>query len=295
MRRDISFSSKGCRCFGWLFVPDTLQLGQKAPAIICVTGYSGVIPMGSEFAHRFVDAGFVTLMFDFRYFGMSEGEPRSQLFPLEQVEDLRNAITWLSEQPEVDSNRIGLSGMSFGGAVSIFTATYDRRVKAVVTRVPVAWTPDSRKNMDPEKWERMGAFLLHDRLARYNTGVVNYFKVVSQVAEPCVLPGKEAYEEYMALSKNSPNWCNQVTIESLEKSREFDPVSMVHLMSPTALLLIAAEQDNLVPLEAIKAVYEKAQEPKKLSVLPISHFALHNEPWLSAGARQAIDWFEQYL
>jgi dienelactone hydrolase len=295
MRRDVTFTSKGYRCFGQFDVPDGFAPGEKVPAIICVTGYSGVIPMGEEFAQRFVNAGFATLMFDFRYFGMSEGEPRSQLFPLEQVEDLRNAITWFSEQPEIDPKRIGLSGVSFGAAVSLFAATYDKRVKAVVARMPAAWTPDFRRVMDPEKWDRMDMFLLRDRLARYQNGAVNYFKVVSPVGEPCVLPGKEAYEEYMALSKDSPNWCNQVTIESLEKSREFDPVSMVHLMAPTALLLIAAEQDSLVPVEAVKAVYEKAQEPKKLSVLPITHFAFNNEPWLSTCANLAIDWFEKYL
>jgi len=61
-----------------------------------------------DFADRFVESGFVTLVFDYRYFGDSEGEPRSQVFPLEMVEDLRNAITWVSDQPEVDSERIGI-------------------------------------------------------------------------------------------------------------------------------------------------------------------------------------------
>ena len=99
----------------------------------------------------------------------------------------------------------------------------------------------------------------------------------------------------MALSQNSPNWRNQVTLESLEKTREFDPVSMVHLMAPTALLLIAAEQDSQVPLEAVKAIYERAREPKAQVVLPITHLAIHTEPWLSMCAQTAIDWFGKYL
>ncbi len=295
MRRQVIFDSKGCRCRGWLHVPDSLAPGQKAATIIRASGFTGVIPMGLESAEKSASAGFVTLVFDFRHFGDSEGEPRSQLFPLEQVEDVRNAITWLSDQPEVDAGRIGLCGTSFGGAVVIYAATFDRRVKAVVAQMPAAWTPEFRRSMDPEKWDRMGAFLQRNRIERYKTGATSYFKVVSPVAEPCVLPGREAYEEYMALSKNSPNWRNQVTVESLEKTREFDPVSMVHLMTPTPLLLIAAEQDTQVPLEAVKAVYERAREPKALSVLPIAHFAIHSEPWLSTCARTAMDWFEKYL
>jgi dienelactone hydrolase len=64
----------------------------------------------------------------FRYFGDSEGEPRSQLFPLHQVEDVRNAITWLSSQPEVDPQRIGIWGTSYGGGIVV---TFDRRIRAV--------------------------------------------------------------------------------------------------------------------------------------------------------------------
>jgi dienelactone hydrolase len=251
--------------------------------------------MGLDFAERFAGAGFVTLVFDFRYFGDSEGEPRSQLFPLEQVEDVRNAITWVSDQPEVDSRRIGLCGTSYGGGIAMYAATFDRRVKAVVAQVPGAWTPEFRRAMDPERWERMTVFLQRDRIERYKTGAVNYFKVVAPGAEPCVLPGREYYEGYMTLTKNSPNWRNQVSVESLEKTREFDPVSMVQLMAPTALLLIAAEQDSHIPVEAVKAIYERAREPKALSVLPIAHFAIFTEPWLSTCARTAIDWFEKYL
>jgi dienelactone hydrolase len=295
MRRDVTFISKGCRCRGWLFVPDGLAPGQKAPAIVRATGFTGVIPMGLESAERFAGAGFVTLLFDFRHFGDSEGEPRSQLFPLEQVEDVRNAITWVSEQPEVDPGRIGLWGISYGGAVVIYAATFDRRVKAVVGQTPAAWTPDFRRAMDPERWDRMGAFLERDRIERYRTGAVSYFKVVAAGTEPCVLPGREAYEHYMALSENCPNWRNQVTVESLEKTREFDPVSMVHLAAPTALLLIAAEQDSQVPLEAVTAIYERAQEPKALEVLPMGHFAMNTDPWLSTCAGIAIDWFRKYL
>ena len=85
------------------------------------------------------------------------------------------------------------------------------------------------------------------------------------------------------------------TIESLEKLREFDPVSLIHLMAPTALLLIPGENDNLIPIEAVKEAYEKAREPKALSVLPITHFVPYKDPWMSKAADMAIDWFRKHL
>ncbi len=296
MRKDVTFPSKGLLCSGWLYVPDDPEASHMAPAIVMAHGFTAVKEQGlSDFAERFVAAGFVTLVFDYRCFGDSEGEPRSQLFPLEMVEDYRNAITWVSEQPEVDSKRLGIWGTSYSGGLVLYVGTFDKRVKAVVGQVPSTLNPESRRAMNPEKWDSANEFLLQDRIERYKTGVVNYMKVVAPEGEPCVLPGKEAYEGYMSIKELGPNWRNQVTLESLEKIREFDPVSTVYQMAPTALLLIAAEKDSLIPLDAVKATYEKAQKPKDISILPIRHFDIYNDPWLSKAAGAAIDWFEQYL
>lgn len=59
------------------------------------------------YAERFVAAGFVAAVFDYRHYGASDGEPRNHLDPHEQQEDIKNAITWLRTQPEVDVDNIG--------------------------------------------------------------------------------------------------------------------------------------------------------------------------------------------
>lgn len=77
MRQDITFTSQGLRCSGWLYVPNDPPVEQKMPGIVMAHGYSGVKEMYlSNFAERFVGAGFITLVFDYRYCGGSEGEPR---------------------------------------------------------------------------------------------------------------------------------------------------------------------------------------------------------------------------
>lgn len=296
MRKNITFSSKGLRCRGWLYVPDDLAEGQKSPTIVMAQGFSAVKEaMLPDFAERFATAGLVTLAFDYRYFGESEGEPRCQLFPLEQVEDVRNAITWVSDQPEVDPQRIGLWGTSYGGGIVVYTATFDRRIKAVVAQVPATIGTEFRRAVDPKGWDARDAFYLRDRVERYRSGAVNYMKVVAPEGEPCVFPGKENYEGYMAGVETSPNWRNQVTIESLEKIREFDSARLVHWITPTALLLIPAEKDSLIPIDAVKETYERAREPKGLLALPIKHFEIYSEPWFSTAAGAAIDWFVSHL
>ena len=115
MRQQVEFISKGSLCRGWLYVPEKVAKQGTAPGIVMAHGFAGLKEMGlAGFAECFEAAGFVTLVFDYRFWGESEGEPRNQIFALEMVDDYRNAITWLSMRPEVDPDCIGRRTRNFG-------------------------------------------------------------------------------------------------------------------------------------------------------------------------------------
>ncbi len=296
MRQDVEFTSKGSRCRGWLYIPEKIAKGGTAPGIVMAHGFAAVKEMGlAGFAEFFEAAGFVTLVFDYRFWGESEGEPRNQIFALEMVEDYRNAITWLSKRSEVDSDRIGIWGTSYSGGLCLYVGTHDKRVKAVVAQIPSTLNPESRKAKASDTWDLVGKMLIDDRMQRYDTGSVNYMKVVAPEGEPCIFPDRDAFEFYMEFKDIVPNWENKVTLESLEKVREFDPVSLIHLIAPTALLLIAGKNDNLIPIKEVEKTHARALEPKSLSILPITHFVPYKEPWLPKVAGLAAGWFQKHL
>jgi uncharacterized protein len=296
MQRRVSFTSKGINCNAFLYMPENLKNGKKYPAIIMAHGLSGVKEQAlTSYAERFATKGFITLVFDYRYFGESEGEPRSQLFPLAMVEDYRNAISWISNQREVDPQRIGIWGTSLSGGLVLYVGAFDKRVKAIVAQVPAIFNPVSRYASNPTEWQESGAFLTQDRVDRYKNGAVNYIKVVDLEGQRCVLPGKAAYDFFISSLATAPNWCNQLTIESLEKMREFDPISAVSLISPTPILFIPAEKDGLVKPESLRLVYDKITGTKAITFLPITHFEIYHEPWLSKAADLALDWYGRYL
>jgi uncharacterized protein len=82
MRRDMAFQSKGITCRGWFYVPDGLRQGQKAPTIVMAHGFSAVKEMYLQhFADHFAAHGLACLVFDYRYLGANDGEPRGQIFP----------------------------------------------------------------------------------------------------------------------------------------------------------------------------------------------------------------------
>ncbi len=125
-KRDVMFKSGETFAAAWLFLPDQARSGSRVPAVAMAHGFGAVKEMYLEpFARRFAAAGIAALVFDYRGFGASSGEPRQRVSPRDQMEDYRNALTWLSLQPEIDADRLGVWGTSFSGAHVIQVAAHD--------------------------------------------------------------------------------------------------------------------------------------------------------------------------
>jgi len=126
------YSGPGVRLAGIIELPPDYQEGQKRPGIVLAHGPGGakekLLPDVSRF---FAAGGYAVLRFDYRGFGESDG-PKDRLIPLENVDDVLAAVTFLQQQPEVDPARTGLWGTGTGGANVIWAAAVDSRVKAVV-------------------------------------------------------------------------------------------------------------------------------------------------------------------
>ncbi|AIF50826.1 alpha/beta hydrolase [Pelosinus sp. UFO1] len=293
-RRDVTFKSQGLVCAGWYYIPKDVNPETKHPAIVMAHGFTGVKEMSlNKFAEKFAEAGFAVLVFDYRYLGASEGEPRGQIFYFDQQQDYRNAITWISLQKEVDLERIGIWGTSDSGGHVLHLGAFDRRVKAVVAQMP---TINARyQNMGEEARERRAAFYARNRVEEYAKGIVNYYPVVAPTGQPACLPQKEAYNYFIEAAKEAPNWKNQVTIESLDIYKEFNPAAFIHLISPTPLLMIVASEDIVTSADGEIKAFERAGEPKKMVVIKGDHFSSYEGSSFSEASTTAVEWFGHYL
>jgi len=299
MRRDVSFTSKGVTCRGWLRAPKGLGEGEQAPAIVMAHGFSGVKELDLDrFAAAFAAAGFVTLVFDYRFLGESDGEPRSQVLFREQQEDYRNAITWLSQQPSVDAERIGAWGTSYSGGHVLYLAAFDRRIKVAVVQAPAIGTWRSivaRQGVDALRM--MLSLTTADREARYPDEEPHYMPVVAPPGQPAVLGTPDAYEWFVAGGTEfAPTWRNEVTMESVEQLVEYDPAASIELISPTPLMIVATENDTLIPISSVREVFERAGEPKVLKIVKCGHFDIyHSEPFHSEVVGAELEWFRARL
>lgn len=166
-RREVRFSSGTDRCHAWLYLPPPAADAGPPPVIVMAHGLGAVKQLRlAAFAERFQAAGYACLVFDYRHFGDSEGEPRELLSLLRQREDWRAAVEFARSLPEVDPGRVVVWGTSFGGGHAIVTAADDDNIIAAVVQCPFTDGLASARQLSPIANARLGAAAARDHLAR---------------------------------------------------------------------------------------------------------------------------------
>ncbi len=136
-RSDIAFASgkNGELCRGWFYAPEGGAI--RLPAVIMAHGFGAVKELRLEaYAEKFAEAGLAVLVFDYRHFGSSEGEPRQLIDISLQLEDWRSALAFARHHSAIDANRIALWGSSFSGGHVVEIAAVDQKVRCVISQVP---------------------------------------------------------------------------------------------------------------------------------------------------------------
>jgi fermentation-respiration switch protein FrsA (DUF1100 family) len=301
MPQAVKFKSGGINCAGDLYLPAGFSSSRSYPGLVIGHGTAqtkkSLVGQGEFFSR----AGYLVLAIDYRSFGESEGEPRGQLFPLAQVEDFRNGVSFLQRTPGVDRERIGIWGTSNSGGTVIYAAAVDPRIKAVVAQVPVVnhfrwmrWLRSQR-----EWWELLDR-IEEDRQRRYDTGVGARIPVSTldtfcyrPLLQNMVSKSKEALEK-IGKPPLAPG-ATDVLLESLEKALEFDATSVIDRIAPRALSIITTKNDDAHPIEQIVEAYEMAREPKSLTLLDMYVLDVYSEPGLSIALGKAVEWHDKFL
>lgn len=168
--RRVEFNSCGDKIVGLLQLPDGVQ--GPLPLQIMAGGrcYTKEIVM-PYYAQYFHEMGIGTLLFDYRRFGESEGEPRQHIDPWAQIEDYKNAINFALTLPECDPERLGIWGISYSGGHVLVTAATDRRAKWAISTIPVVDGFQTMRRCHGERrFVDLMAAIQADRDQRYETG-----------------------------------------------------------------------------------------------------------------------------
>ena len=282
--RHVDIWSDGTRLAGDLWSPKGLQSGDKLPAVILCHGWGGVRShFNKAYAPEFATAGYVVLTFDYRGWGDSDSrlvikekmpEPdesgmitvraqaiRELVDPFDQTEDIINCINFLSGEPGVDPDRIGLWGTSFGGGHVVYVAAFDKRVKCIVSQVP-----------------------------SMNGGWVNLYY------QPSKLATQRARGEIDPVPQNVNKIGRLKGTPFLSRIAKYHPVEFAnHLKIP--ILIIVAEKEELMDNKLHgERVYNivKGIVPAKYEVFSGTHFEIYGKG-RKQSIKMAITWFAKHL
>jgi fermentation-respiration switch protein FrsA (DUF1100 family) len=296
MKEDVEFQAEDVTLRGWLYLPDGAD--GPAPTVVMAHGFSAVKEMYLDrFAEVFAGAGLAVLVFDNRNFGASDGEPRQEIDPWAQVRDYRHAITYATTREEVDAGRIGVWGSSYSGGHVLVVGAIDRRVKCVVSQVPlVSGHANFRALVRADFIAAFREQFDADRAARFRGEPPAMVPVVAEdPLAPSALPTPDSWTWFTHTHESrAPSWRNEVTLRSVEMFTEYEPGTYLPWIGPTPLLMVVAAGDHLTPADLAIAAYERAIEPKRLVILPSGHFDAYVDSFDEASGA-ARDWFTRHL
>ena len=293
--KDITFYSEGVACWARIFFPKGFSTEDSRPGIALGHGWTGTHASLEQYANRFANRGLVAMAFDYRGWGNSNGfitlaEPvksddqkrriqatanvkikRTRLLPMKQVEDYRNAISFLQGEPGVDPGRIGIWGSSFSGGHIVTVSALDSRVKAAVGQVPAV----SGKNVPrtPRKWPES---IRKQATQRARTGTSGEFQT----------------------GFSTPR---MVDDETNEKTFEYHPYHYVEMVpATTAILFIGAENEELYGptknRDRGEAAAKALRGPSKYIEIPgVTHFEAYSGAAFEMGSTAAAEWFLEHL
>lgn len=293
--KEVTYYSEGVACWGRIFYPKGFSESDKRIGIVLGHGWTGTHASLEQYANFFAHKGMVAMAIDYRGWGKSNGfitlaEPvksddqkrriqatadvtvkRTRLLPLKQVEDYRNAISYIQGEPGVDRDRIGIWGSSFSGGHIVTVSALDSRVKAAVGQVPAVSGRNVPKT--PRKWSP---------------------RIQKQAVERARTGKGGEYQTGFSTPR-------MVDTETNEKTFEYHPYHYVEMVpDTTAILFIGAENEELYGPRKNKDRGEAAANdlkgPSKYLEFPgITHFEAYSGAAFEMGSTEAANWYLEHL
>ena len=272
IRQDSPFVSCGQRCAAWLFQPIS-ESQETLPVVVMAHGFAAQRSFGlPRYAERFAAAGLAVLLFDYRHFGDSEGEPRDMVDHRRQHNDWLAAIKHVATIDRIDSKRIGLWGSSFSGGHVISIAAEVSAVKAICSQAPM---------VDIPRASRINAWYFIRALRHITADYLNvmlgrpphYIPTVSTPDQFAAMnqPGSEA--GYRSIIPADADWQNRCTARSLWTSLSFQPSKQAANVLCPALLVIA-EHDQVIRARVIEQTANRMPDATVLRY-PVGHFEIY--------------------
>lgn len=231
----------------------------------------------SERTGLYIDAGYTL-------FGVMVGCQPRYAIP-DEIEDLKRAVRFVryhAADYKIDPDRIGITGSSSGGHLSLMIATSDNVVN-----------PKSKDPVDKVSSRVQAAAVFYPPTDFLNYGKANTFSQVSQAG--LAFMGLAGAFDFKVFSDSTRTY---VSITDMEKKREIakeiSPITHVSSDDPP-VLIIHGNKDFVVPMQQSESIIARFKEMKVPCHFIMREGGAHGWPNRDVEEKNFIDWFDKYL
>jgi cephalosporin-C deacetylase-like acetyl esterase len=289
-RTDVTFLSQGTRCAAWLYRP----VGPAPyPCVILAHGLGATRDMKlAEYAEHFVEAGLAALVFDYRHFGASDGEPRQLLDIQRELADWAAAIVYVRTLDGIDPERIALWGTSFSGGHAIVTAARDQHIAAVVAQVPFTDGTTAIAGQGFFGSLQLLQACIYDKLRQLLNMSPYYIKVAGVPGSLAALRTPGALEGFQKFASQE-HWDDYISARVLLHIGFYRPIQSAPRVS-CPLLICICEDDQITSSQAALKMAEVAPHAEVLRY-PGDHFHMYLSPLFEQAVTAQRDFFVRHL
>ncbi len=278
--RAVTFDSGGVRCAGvHLSGQDGAFADEngRRPCVVLANGLGGTVDSGLlPFAERFAAAGIDALAFDYRHFGLSDGEPRQLLSIPCQLEDYAAAISYARSLQDVDPNRIVVWGSSYAGGHVVAVAVADGRVAAAISQVPAMDGAVALLNLaryaGPGHLARCMLAGVRDVAASLRGHPPVMVPLVGAPGTIGAMTSPDAEPGYRAIA--GPSWRNEMAARLFLRAGAYRPGLQADRLHCPILVQIA-DRDAVAPVKAARDAAWRATGRSEVRTYPIRHFDIY--------------------
>jgi fermentation-respiration switch protein FrsA (DUF1100 family) len=286
-RSDVEFRSGGSTCRAWLYRPAATQGAVEGPrpCVVMAHGFGATRDASLEpYAARFVAAGLVVLLFDYRHFGASDGEPRQLVSVRRQLEDYANAVACARGLQGVDPDRIAVWGTSFAGGHALTLSAQVSGLAAAVAQCPMmdglAAVRGIAGYAGLGQLLRLTAHGLLD-LCLAPFGRAHYIPTVGPPGSLAMMSSADSDTGYRALAP--PGFRFEVAARIALFAGLYRPVNYAAKARCPVLVQIC-EQDSVAPAAAAEEAVRRLGARGEVRRYPIGHF----EPYFGAPFERSV-------
>lgn len=270
MMKDVVFNSNGVNLKGHLFVPPNFEVSKKYPTAIVTGSWTSIKEqMPDEYASLLAQEGFLSMTFDFRGFGESEGQPRYVEDHTLKIEDLRAAVDFLVKHPNVDVEDLTGLGVCASSGYMAHATAQDQRITKLVLVAPWLHNATIAKmiyDMRPGGTEGLLRAAEEAKNKYAETGEMDYVLAASELDPLSAMYVPEnAFDYYLNPAKAAgPKYANLFAVSSWEPWLTFDGISVgSNIKQP---VFIVHSESGAVP-QGTKDFYELLEGNKEIKWL----------------------------